>query len=176
MLSWLPRISEDFYIYILSTVTRMSGEAVCWNCGHVNTVQDIVLSTSLDEDSDLDAEVRLSYLGGGQDIFDEGDLRDEHDLSTSEQERVRAIRWMDFDEAEPPPMPDRSSSGSPPYHQPQRGLLWSNRFLRSPPKSLWEPSGSEEEPDFFVFPFKVYPKIDPEDDRRSCSPPVSEYW
>ena len=121
--------------------------------------------------------MRLSYSGGGQDLYESPPLRSEGDLSTSDRERVRMLRWLDLDNAEPQSPPSRCPPESPPYHQPQRGLLWSDRFVRPPPKSLWEPSCSDgEEPDLFVFPFKVFPKIAPEDDRRSCSPPVSEYW
>ena len=154
----------------------MSRVITCFHCGATREEQDLDIFSFDQEDSDFPAEVRVKLLGRAQDISDEANCRDEGDLSCSERERVRMMRWMDIDEAEPPSIPYRPKFDSPPYHQPQAGLLWNDKFVRTPPKSLWEPSCSEgEEPDLYVFPFKIFPKIAPEDDKR-CSPVVSEYW
>ena len=91
---------------------------------------------------------------------------------------MRLLRWVAMDNAEPPSPLFACPPDSPPYHLPQEGLLWNPRFVLTPPKSWWEPSCSEDEevPVTEDFPFRVYPKIDPEDVRRSPSPIVSEYW
>ena len=153
----------------------MAAQFTCYNCGvQLGEAVDVVLSE--ESHSDVDKEVSLPCVEGAQELCESPPLSDEEDHATSEGERVRLLMWLAQDNAEPQSPSIVRPPDSPSYFRPQAGLLWNARFVRTPPRSRWESCSDEEGPMPYVFPFGVYPRIDPEDVRRSPSPIESEYW
>ena len=150
----------------------------CYSCGNKELMyEEIPLGNSSSDESGDQMRRLTGFLNCHVRGVHDPANRDERDLSDSGRERARDNFYRALDSVDSP---------SPPFHQPQMGLLYNNRFVVTPPRAIWDTMSSDEEEEMEwcgVFPFAIYPVIDPEDDRRTpdykdvyCSPIESEYW
>ena len=150
----------------------------CHSCGKKELYYEEI---PFGDSSSDDPEEQERRLTGFLNCHDQGlhnrANRDERDLSDSDRGRARDHFYCALDAVDSP---------SPPYHLPQMGLLFNNRFVVQPPRAIWDTMSSDEEEEMEwceLFPFALCPMIEPEDDRRTpvfkdqyCSPLESEYW